>query len=650
MNRPRSGTASEREPIVKYSRKSNRVSWVSTDTEMSVDTDDEYLAQQQQNHENVKFVPNKPYSASSVECCNSKRSRRRTALFLIIPIFIITVVGLVYIYYSKVHASSDKSKTEKSPLPVVKTECGPVEGESVSTEKPKCETYVFKGIPYAKPPMENLRWKAPKGLKGSGSCWNGTYSARKYGSPCVQPDFETNTTKGSEDCLYLNIWTPTLNKDAKLPVAVWIHGGFLTHGWGNMWGYCPNPEFVCSMNIVAVSMNYRLNAFGFMTLDILSQASVTNSSGNYGFMDQILALKWVQNNILNFGGDPSQVTIFGQSSGGTSIFALLVSPLAKGLFQRAISMSGSAIYNKSFHDASKDNYVFIKKANCDKDSSQQILSCLYNLTQEEVINAIPWYEFPYWAMADQNDLPTKGLFDGAVAVVDHVVVPIPPSMLYTISKTTKNPVSVLVGTMAQEIGNAPVKHFLNSTWKDFAAYVKKKLGKFSPLIASQSLNLYPNKTTEGMTRSPDYLYQSMASDLRVSCPNNILTKNFSHSKGHVIYRYVVTNIPTKPVIWHGYPLAYAFHTWDSFALFGYKTKPSVFIPASKDIDFMNEIRKQFLHFFKYGHLDNPKWFPYPSCTGDFSNDGLKTLGLKGYNFQQCEFWTKNGFFSYGWDN
>ena len=185
----------------------------------------------------------------------------------------------------------------------VQTTCGPVAGIYNKS------AYSFNGIPYAQPPVGNLRWKPPQPIsKLTRTCWNGTFYATKYGNMCAQPAAnDKNFTVGSEDCLYLNVITPTLDTKAKKPVMVWIHGGSLIVLNGNWPLYSPTESLAADTDMVYVSFNYRLQAVGFMALQMLADDSPTGTSGNYGFMDMILALKWVKENIHNFGGDPDQV-------------------------------------------------------------------------------------------------------------------------------------------------------------------------------------------------------------------------------------------------------------------------------------------------------------------------------------------------------
>src|SRR6266404_2149106 len=172
------------------------------------------------------------------------------------------------------------------------------------------EVRVYKGVPFAAPPVGDLRWRAPKPVNK----WNGVRKADKFGSTCVQTPYPEGSPYRSaaqpvsEDCLYLNIWTATKSAKEKRPVMVWIHGGALTRGSGSTPTY--DGEELAKRGVVLVTINYRLGVFGFFAHPELTKESDRNSSGNYGFLDQIAALEWVQKNIAAFGGDPKRVTIF----------------------------------------------------------------------------------------------------------------------------------------------------------------------------------------------------------------------------------------------------------------------------------------------------------------------------------------------------
>lgn len=236
-------------------------------------------------------------------------------------------------------------QAQNSGNPVLSIEGGKIQGVVADDHK---DVFVYRGIPYAAPPIGNLRWKAPQPVVA----WEGVKKADKFGHPSYQAvhypgGYATEWGYGdeapySEDCLYLNVWTKAPGKiDAKLPVALWIHGGGYREGWGS------EPEFDGqewgNKDVVLVSINYRLGIFGFLAHPLLSAENEHHVSGNYGILDQIEALKWIQKNIAQFGGDPKNVTIFGQSAGAGSVKTICESPLARGLFHKAIIMSGGGI-------------------------------------------------------------------------------------------------------------------------------------------------------------------------------------------------------------------------------------------------------------------------------------------------------------------
>ena len=199
---------------------------------------------------------------------------------------------------------------------------------------------VFKGIPFAQPPVEALRWREPQPVKS----WTGVRAATSFGAPCAQNSGNGRVLENSsEDCLFLNVWTPEWPSRSRKPVMFWMHGG------GNFGGATGSPNFdgesLARHGVVLVSASYRLTAFGFFAHPELTRESPHHASGNYGLMDQIAALQWVRANIARFGGDPGNVTIFGQSAGAVDATVLMTSPLAAGLFHKVIAESGTVTRN-----------------------------------------------------------------------------------------------------------------------------------------------------------------------------------------------------------------------------------------------------------------------------------------------------------------
>jgi para-nitrobenzyl esterase len=226
---------------------------------------------------------------------------------------------------------------------VVKTNDGKVHGKLLNNGVVRA----FQGIPYAAPPVGDLRWKAPQPAKA----WKGQLDATKYGHHCAQnhvfddmvfQDSATPDDKGSEDCLTLNVYSPEKAKagKSKLPVMFWIHGGGYSGGGSSEPRH--NGDFLPTKGVVLVTINYRLGVFGFLALPELAEEQ-GGSSGNYGLMDMVAALGWVRKNIAGFGGDPNNVTIFGESAGSFAVSTLMAAPSAQGLFAKAIGESGGAL-------------------------------------------------------------------------------------------------------------------------------------------------------------------------------------------------------------------------------------------------------------------------------------------------------------------
>ncbi|HEY2399189.1 MAG TPA: carboxylesterase family protein, partial [Steroidobacteraceae bacterium] len=223
----------------------------------------------------------------------------------------------------------------------------------------------YLGIPYAKPPVGALRWRAPVKMDK----WTGTRDASGFAASCYQPwpplhfgpytpEF-TDAPPPSEDCLYLNVWTPRA-PGTRLPVLVWIHGGAFLTGSGAIEIY--NGRHLASQGVVVVTINYRVGPFGFLALPELTAESSHGGSGNYGLLDMIAALQWVRENISAFGGSPEEVTIAGQSAGAAAVNDLLASPAARGLFKRAVAESGSGMGFPALalKDAQADALAFAK--------------------------------------------------------------------------------------------------------------------------------------------------------------------------------------------------------------------------------------------------------------------------------------------------
>ena len=303
---------------------------------------------------------------------------------------------------------------------------------------------VFRGIPYAAPPVGELRWRPPEPHVPRA----GNQDASRFGSACPQlqgnpdwhrdvaqkfgwsPDEIPDLTDIREDCLYLNVWSQNLNGDAPQPVMVWIHGG------NNIDGFSHEPHYfghnLAKRDVVVVSINYRLGALGFMAHPALTAESDRKVSGNYGLLDQIAALEWVRDNIASFGGDPDRVTVFGESAGAGDIGTLIASPLARGLFRRAIIQSGGyPLYNTA---TVSDDAVFGVKL-------MSALGVGDGPGQLEKMRALSWQEI---VAAVPSAAP--GSFTGAV--VDGWLLPEPAADIFEAQE--QNPTEIVIGSNANE--------------------------------------------------------------------------------------------------------------------------------------------------------------------------------------------------------
>ncbi len=307
------------------------------------------------------------------------RLHPRAAFFVALIAFTLTTAGLTAVDTGVAAAAPNSSGT-----PIVTIEGGAVRGVAMPGG------YAFHGLPYAAPPIGNLRWRAPR----PPAAWDGVRDATEFAPSCPQP-LSPFLPPGpiDEDCLYLNVSTPTLRHGGGRPVLVWIHGGGLTQDAGRNY----DGTKLAAEGIVVVTINYRLGALGFLAHPALALRS-GGPAGNYGLMDQQAALRWVQRNIGRFGGDPYNVTIAGESAGGLSVLAHLVSRSSRGLFQRAIVQSGAfALTQQSLAAAETFGQTFATSVDCPDQSAE----CLRKVPFATLVDKFPGAAIP-------------GIVDGAV--------------------------------------------------------------------------------------------------------------------------------------------------------------------------------------------------------------------------------------------
>ncbi|MBQ1301033.1 MAG: carboxylesterase family protein [Erysipelotrichaceae bacterium] len=339
---------------------------------------------------------------------------------------------------------------------------------------------LFRGVPYAKPPVGELRWRAPEEPEK----WDGIRLCDRYGDACAQFDRWSSATDDvtdddehpyinienypypphmSEDCLYLNIYTPADSKEDKLPVMIYIHGGGLQQWYGSDYEYC--GDNFCKNGCVLVSVTYRLNIFGFFVHPELARESGHDASGNYGIMDQIQALRWVYENIEGFGGDPDNITVFGQSAGGRCSLALACSPLSRDMVRRISVQSaggiGSIMAEFSREKQEKMGLELMQSLNC---------------SSIDEMRQLKWE-----ILRDAND--KLGFFDGFNLYTDGYV--IPQDIDRTLYEGSFNDIDIIIGCTVDEGGN-------------------EKKPVFGSNLVSQSMALGIRQYENG--RKPVYMY------------------------------------------------------------------------------------------------------------------------------------------------
>ncbi|HEY6337670.1 MAG TPA: carboxylesterase family protein [Candidatus Sulfotelmatobacter sp.] len=375
-----------------------------------------------------------------------------------------TAVCLLCLQMGYVVAVRARSKEQQ---PIVKIQSGLLEGIHFGSEP---NGAAFLGIPYATPPLGDLRWKPSEPVQS----WKGTRIAAQFGSPCSQlsaPWFQY--IEGNEDCLYLNVWTTELRASANRPVVVYFHGGSNTQGYSQMTPL--GPPF-SRMGLVVVSANYRLGPFGFLAHPALTAESEHHSSGNYGLLDQVQALKWVKENIREFGGDPNRVTVMGQSAGAVDICLLMASPLAQGLFERAILESGECqdTLNEDIRMPIKYNLI----TTTGESSGERLAKGLGVTGGPEALQSLRGIPETQILKAWKND---PGLhFD---AIVDGWIIPRQPSRIFAEGKQMRIP--ILVGSNADEatvFGHNDLK-----TVDDYKRHLQQDTGEYS----EEEFDMYP---------------------------------------------------------------------------------------------------------------------------------------------------------------
>jgi para-nitrobenzyl esterase len=452
--------------------------------------------------------------------------------------------------------------------PSVRTAQGAVSGTTAGG------VTAFRSIPYAAPPLGALRWKAP----AAPTAWRGVRAANAYGPVCIQSPVDWAghaLDHTSEDCLTLSVWTPKLAASARLPVMVWFHGGGYTAGAGSQY----DATSLARHGAVIVTVNYRLGALGFLAHPALTAESPLHASGNYGLLDQIAALKWVRANIAQFGGNPRNVTIFGQSAGGGSAMLLTVSPLARGLFQKAIFESGSALELPSTQHGERPGLADAEKAGL-------AFAQRLHAATPAALRALPAAAFL------GHDVP--GIAQGPI--IDGKVVPADITMAYRAHRDAGIP--LLLGWNSNESAR-----FMGSVTRDLYLARIKGVGSMAPAL----LRAYPAESdAEAAVNAVD-----LASDTGFGWRSWSLAEARLAKTAPATFVYQFDNPPPGP---DGTRSRGAVHSDELRYVWGDKAGEPGWSPA--DAALQEQIQDYWVNFARTGNPNGPGLVQWPTYRPD----------------------------------
>lgn len=511
---------------------------------------------------------------------------KRLLYFLIFPMLILA-------------ACSTGSRTAGKTIDPskVKTESGFVSGKQNSDASVK----IFLGVPFAAPPVGDLRWKAPQPpvkWEGVRECSTPPPSAMQAPpNPFMMwtKEFMAPLEPLSEDCLYLNIWTPAKSTGEKLPVMVWIHGGAFTGGSGTVPLY--DGEEMAKKGVVFITINYRLGVFGFLAHPWLSAESPLKTSGNYGILDQIESLKWISRNIAAFGGNPGNVTIAGQSAGSFSVNALMISPLAKGLFHRAIGQSGGMFAGGPglVNDLKASEAAGVKFA--------------------EQLNAASIEELR--ALSAEDIMKTRG---PSGITTDNIVI---PSATGTFRAGMQNDVPLIAGWNADDGFSRISEQSVDAFRKE----AEKRYGEYAP----DYLKAFPASNGEEVMK-----YQKITSVLSFGWQNYNWVKMQTTTGTGKAYLYYFTHVPP------GEPNYGAFHSAEfGYALNTLKLWDRPFTQIDRDL--ADKMSSYWVNFAKKGDPNGeglPVWPTFNSSSPQIIEFGDEVNAIPLPFKEQLEFFDK----------
>lgn len=499
----------------------------------------------------------------------------------------------------------------------------PPSGATVSSK-----VMAFLGVPYAKPPVGNLRWRPPQ----EPAPWTGERAALMHSLACLQAGSPTASLFSGEDCLYLNIYAPAT--PGPHPVMFWLHGGAFLIGAGSEYD---GATLAREHDVVVVTVNYRLSFMGFLALTALGSENGDGYSGNQGFYDQLAALKWVNKEIAKFGGDTSNITVFGQSAGAMSTCLLLASPLSDGLFQRAVMQSGNcnlSIFPRVTKSAAEQTGSdFLNKIGCANSNQTLALACARSKSTQDMLTAldIPYNELFKYDPSLWKYLPSI-VIEGAGKMF-------PQDPMTLLAEGAKPGMPVLIGSNKDE---GSLFNELQNHAADAAGYYKELQASRFSAYASELIALYPHAAYE----STGAALSAIAGDAALNCTARRVADVLSVAN-HPVYSYNFIQ-PVSGLTYIFLSLQRGQNTSD-IGVFHVAEVPYVF-GASSVIGSLDTAERQktsslmsryWVNFARSGNPNGnglPAWPRYYQATPDYLELGGSFDSKSGYRQSYCQFW------------
>ena len=519
-------------------------------------------------------------------------------------------------------ASTACELPEVSPAPgLVATDRGYVQGDA------RGDVWAFLGIPYVAPPVGERRWKAPE----PAACWEEVLAADSYSPKCPQIEVTRQgaSVVGDEDCLSLNVWTPAEGADGgKRPVLFFIHGG------GNIVGSASQEiapgRFIYDGrplaergDVVVVTFNYRIGPLGFMKLPQLDAESSVGASGNYGLLDQVAALEWVQRNIEAFGGDPERVMVFGESAGGVNTCMMMASPLATGLFHRALIQCAPCLAVTG-EVGEQNSETAVGLTPCADEAEP--LACLRGLDALELVELAP-------GSVGIGASPTGSDLSWGPAVDGHVLEELPDD---AIAAGRHNQVPFVIGSNADEMAAENINRVQINSEAAYRATVEAAFSALGDDVPQRILEAYPVDDYP----TPNDAFIQLATDASFTCPTRTVVRNVAAHQEAPVYRYFFTRRPDLASgdgrAAHGIELLYVFRSLENIPLYN---------PTEAELQVADAMMDYWIRFAATGDPNgdgDPAWPTYDVATDPHLIIDAPVSTGEGVRTAKCDLWDDIG--------